>query len=607
MVKTRDINKIVIPKKSWKKQDKYTEIKKCVGLDTETVKGKAFILGHYDGFKFYWCRINTFDDVLNYFIYHNLENYNNFFYNLEYDTNALIKLMPTENLKELALFDETLYKEYEIKIIPKKCLIIKKEKLEIKFYDIMQFYGFLSLKNAGKKILNKEKIELDVKDLNIKKFDEEEEYKQEVIKYFEMDCVLSQELAEHFIKLVRPYMNIKNFYSQASLSQQYFLENMPRDYAINKKYQLEMALKCYQGGRFEVMKRGTYKAYSYDIKSAYPYHNTLIPALDNGKWIYNKEYEDNALISMYEIEVEGYSHISPLKYDDTKSIIYPVGKIKTFVNKSEYETIKEYGYKIRIVRASHYKTENPEYPYLFLKDFYDKKEEVGKNHPSYLFYKIIINGFYGKTIQLNKNAIEEEKADETINDINISEEGIIKFTNSLYKAGLLFNPIVAQEITGNTRSQLLKAVIDEQYNIISFATDGIKSTKPLNKLKIGKNLGEWDDETPKNKKFTCIGNGIYFYEGEKSRFRGFGKQINIMDMNINKNSTSVKIPITRNQKLKATFKAKDLNLEKFNVIEPDEKELNFNFDKKRIWQEDFKTFDDIFTKQINSKPHYIDI
>jgi len=598
---------IILNKNSYKKQKVNKVMKSINGFDTETVNGKVFILGMYDEYdNFKYMRINNFDDILSFCIKLELWHYNNFFWNLEYDTNALIKHLPVEYLRQLAEENETMYKGFQIKIIPKKVLIIKYGYKKIRFFDIMQFYNHITLKKAAKNILKKDKIDLDVKNLSIEKFDNDINYKEELLKYFKVDCELCLKLAVHFINVTKNFLLPKNFYSHASLSQQYFLENTPREMYLPPYSVSQFALNSYFGGRFEVMQKGMYdKVRTYDIRSAYPKVNADIPALDKGKWIRSDKKEHNALISLYKIRVEGVSKISPLKYENKQNIIFPTGRIVTYVNKQELKTIELYNYKYKILDGYHYYDKKPEYPFKFLEKFFYEKERLGKKHNNYMFYKIIINGFYGKTIQLNKHYEIDDVGKEPIENIFV-KDGKLKYVNTMFKAGVLFNPVVAQEITGNTKSMLLNAVVDQQDSVISFATDSIMTRKRPN-IKIGHKLGEWNDETPKNNpKFTVIGSGVYFYENSKTRFRGFGKQLNISNMtNIwlyNYMDKMMPINILKSQKLKQTFKRKELDLNNFNVISNDIKELNINFDRKRLWNDKFNNLDEIYTKQIDSKP-----
>lgn len=590
-MKTRTLKEITLHKRAWKKVKKNTNHKPIVALDTETERGKAFVIGLTKQAYSTNAELHNINDFLQFIHQQELNKSDNFFWNLTYDTNAIIKHLTIKQLITLSEKNELVTKKYTIKIIPDKALIIKHRRRKYKFYDIAQFYNRMSLDNAGEKFLNTKKIVFDVTNLSAQQYFTNKEYKTTINKYLERDTELTYKLAERLINTIKEFMNPKYYYSQASLSQQYFLENMNRDYKLPPKPVLELSLRAYNGGRFEVFKKGTFKKVSsYDIRSAYPYQNINIPALDCGEWVQNKKYEEKALVSLIECDVEGESIISPLKAEYKGMIYYPVGKKRLVVNKQEYEVIKEYGYDIKIINAYHYFDDNPEYPYEFLKMFYDRKEALGKEHPNYIFYKIIINGFYGKTIQLQEKTELTEEDDVTIEELQGQKR---------FMSGLLFNPVVAQEITANTRSMLLRAVKDIQENVVAFATDSIITLKKPN-ITIGKNLGEWDVEHD-NERFTSIGSGVYFFEGDRMKFRGFGRGYNPVEV-LHSQNEQVTVPIKKNIKLKECFRRKEKDFDAFNIITESEKTLNLNFDSKREWLDSFNNTHEVYNKQISSKP-----
>jgi hypothetical protein len=597
-VKCRDMQEIMFSKKAWKKAKKNHIKRPVMGLDTETEKGKAFVMGMYDGKEFHAIALKSFDDFVAAIIKHKLDQTSNFFYNLTYDTNALIKHLPYNVLEELAAMDEVEYKGIKMKIIPEKLLQLKIGKKTYQFFDEAQFFNKQRLTTVGQKLFGIAKVEQDVTDLKAYRYFYDKQYRDELDHYLQRDCELCYRLGEHLFEITEKYLVPKYFYSQASFSQQYFLENMQRDYMLQPRTVMDYALKAYNGGRFEVFKRGTFKDVSaWDIRSAYPYQNVKIPALDTGKWTKTNKYDPDADISLFKAVAFGKSHISPMKAENAGLIYYPTGNKTMYINKTEYETLRLYNYKVKILSGYHYHTRQKEYPFTFLKDFYEEKERVGKESPEYMFYKIIINGFYGKTIQLQRDKYLTEENGKAVDFAIINKK--LKGINERFKAGLLFNPIVAQEITGNTRSMLLDSVVDIQDSVIAFATDSVIGMKRPN-IKIGKRLGEWDEEVTR-KKFTSIGSGVYYFENDKMRFRGFGRGYD-PDIIMNSDTDKVTLPVTRVIKLKQTFKAARVDLNSFNMIIKANKELNLNFDKKRHWFDKFNNTDEIYNKQIESAP-----
>lgn len=624
MVKERDISNIFIKNTSYFPLKKNKKIKEVIGFDTETEKGKCFLISYYEkevNKKIKYIR--NFDDIIKFMFSHQFRNTINFFYNLNYDFQAIIKHIPMNNLRELAKYDKTIYKKILISYLPNKAFTLSYNKHNVKFFDIAQFYNYLSLNKAGKKYigLKKDNLEenlIDIKNLSAERYLEDLQYKYYIDKYLFLDVKITKLLGQKLYEMMKPYIIPKAFYSQATFSQQYFLENLKRKVSLPSKSILQYALSSYQGGRFEVFKRGYFeKSYIMDIKSAYPHKIIKIPNLTTGEWKKSKEYEPESLISIYKINTNIYDmKISPLKYQlENNLMIYPIGEYKNiYINKQEIELLQELGFNYKIDSAYHYFDKDPEFPYLFLEDFYDLKEKYkqeGKNELSWI-PKIMMNGFYGKMIQLNPKLVftKEYKGNKNLYDV-VSPKGELIYIYRKYEGGKLFNPIVANEITANTRVQLFKAVQKDTEKIIGFQTDSIISEKKLN-LDYSDKLGSWELE--RKGELVILGSGIYQVLGNRpmKKLRGFSKNMDLYKiLNDNLDSKSIEINLTRNFKLKKTMKMQNYNdkiindkekMRLFNLIKGEIKSININFDKKRIWDRNFEDCYDVLNNNIDSKP-----
>jgi hypothetical protein len=290
-------------------------------------------------------------------------------------------------------------------------------------------------------------------------------------------------------------------------------------------------------------------------------------------------------------------------------MIYPTGYFKDiYLNKNEMKLIIDLGFKYKIKQAYHYLDKEPNYPYAFLENFFNLKESYKKKGQKDLSVipKIIINGFYGKTIQINPNfefSLKFQGEENLYDIIEYKDKKVYVYKN--FKAGILFNPIVANEITANTRVQLYKSIKNKDKNIIGFQTDSIISEKKLN-LKYGDKLGEWNIE---NEGETIIlGSGIYQLIGEspKIRMRGFEKNLDLHTLlKKNKFKDKIDIDIMRNIKLKNVYRLKlddKIKKELFNQILPDKRIIDINFDKKRVWNRKFINCEDVLRNQILSTP-----
>lgn len=115
-------------------------------LDTETRDGNIFLIADSDGE--FEDKI-TPESVISFLFRRKYENAWNFFYNLTYDAEVILKLLGTElneykNSRELIFY----HGEYKFTYIPDKCLRIRKKKHSVVFFDIAQFFSKTGLLKA---------------------------------------------------------------------------------------------------------------------------------------------------------------------------------------------------------------------------------------------------------------------------------------------------------------------------------------------------------------------------------------------------------------------------------------------------------------------------
>jgi len=634
MVKCRDLEKIKRHNKEYTPVRKSNNIKKLYGVDTETINGKCFLLGVYSDD---YSNITETPNFNKFLLQLSVLNNNALFllWNINYDLQAILKLLPDDDIKFFADYDFLDNEQVYIKKFADKSfhITIKFVNKTYKFFDIAQFYNYMKLDNAGEKFLSKKKIDLndfgiDIINIDKQKYYNDIEYQKNLNKYLLRDCEITYLLGKKLQDMSISELNVfpTSFYSQASLFQQKFLEGLSRTYTLPKKEILQYALNSYQGGRFETVKKGFFSnVKTMDINSAYPEQMARLPSLDTGKWIENKKYEPESLISLYKIKCSYYNkYISPIKYEKSGiGMIYPnVNNHIMYINKKEYEQFSELGVDVKIINAYHYFDNNPEHPFSFISDIYNKRKSLkAKGDTNEHILKICINGGYGKTIQLIPDVYEKDITNMTPEqmqqEINLGDvEHEIKKDNKTFlllnkgfKSGQLFNPVYANEITANTRVKLLNAIKNNFDSVINFATDSITYQGNNIKLKIGKKLGEWDTEYQGN--LLILGSGVYHkYGQDKSKLRGFDSKLNLHNMiQDNLNQSVIRCSLNRLVKLKYINKVKNTpdkwsknkfdNLNKFMDFE---KEININFDKKRMWDKNFKNCKEILNRQILSKP-----
>jgi len=559
------------------------------GIDTETLHGYCRLIA--DSNKRYKI-CNNFDDILHFLTDYRFRNAHNFFYNISYDFDAIVKFLPKDILKELYVNKTIRYKSaYTIKYIPKKMFSIKVNNHVHKFYDIATFFD-TSLEYASQKYLNEHKL-LDIinrevlgKDINYWR-----KNIKNIIKYCIKDAVLTKKLGEF---LQNEFGNKLSFHpssyvSKASVSKEYFrlFADIPNYLDIPKPV-LGISLNSYSGGRFEVIKRGYIeKAYSIDINSAYPFAMLNLLDIRHGKWKKVTEPDDEALMGFYFCKLYvPYMKLAPLPFRINSLITFPCGEFYTYITKLEYDKLKE-DIDIQIIRGYEYYDNEPSYPIRDkILELYELKKNTPKEDFRYNLIKIIMNSLYG--VFYEKTYTGEKT----------------------YKAGKMFNPVYASYITANCRMQLWDIIKKYQKHVLSCATDGLLLDK-LPDIEYTKQLGDFSFEG--EGETYIIKSGIYKIENKyKSRgVRKIGKlktpfksYNNIFDYIRDKPYWTI-YPVIIERPLhlgECLLHTKTLNIKDINIFTKIKYNININSEKKRVFEDKFQYGKEIFEKHIDSLP-----
>jgi hypothetical protein len=502
----------------------------------------------------------------------------NFFYNLTFDAEVILKTLPQkilDNYKRTRCLEFT-FNGYKIDYLPSKRLAIRKGHHSAIFFDIAQYYHE-SLVNAYQNNIGK--LPNDYLEMKKKRsvftdyyFDH---YPEKILKYCIQDCKYTKELAQHWIKL---FYSAFGFYPARWISSGYLAEKVlivnniyiPRFSETPEDVQ-EFAYNSYFGGRFEILKRGFIgQAYIYDINSAYPFALTKIPDLTRGTWIKRKSIHPNALLGFFKIEANlpDVKHVPPFPFRRDPMVFFPSGKYVTFCTLEELKACEDANF-YRILDSVQFLSENPSYPYKqFIENLYLKRLELKqKKDPLQLPLKIILNSIYGKTGEIVRNRI-----------------------------GNLFNPVIFSFITGHARAQLYRFVHEHnlEREVVAFATDSICTTREI-KVK-SQDLGDFSLDNIASDVF-YLQNGFYRFNG-KWKQRGFGrfgsKDIEHLDTIERDGKLLMKCRILRPKRLRSSILQDSVNeVGKFSEIE---RELNLNADKKRLW---FERIENIDSKTMN--------
>jgi len=596
-------------------------------LDTETLNGYCnliadnfgnFMLGNY-----HKGELPKIDLWLNFLTSKRFRSNHNFFYNLNYDVNAIIKYLPKENLTEIYNNLYTDFNDIRIFFIPKKVLRLTKHKHIYKFYDIYQFFN-MSLEKASQIYLGLEKyiVKIDGERLGtdknywIKNIDD-------IIIYCINDCKLTAQLGnllnETLVNTIK--LNPCSYISKASICKEFVRKacDIPNINDIPNGA-LKYAFYSYSGGRFEIIKKGNVgNCTLYDINSAYPFHTKNLLDVNKGKWKRVNSLHEKADYGFYFVKImTKYNKISPIAITLQNGVIcYPLCEVNTYISKQELLNYEPY-IEFEIIDGWEFYANEYIYPFKdYITTIHNQKQITDKKSYEYSLYKIIMNSLYGsfyeKTIQkeFNDKLITKELIKKCKYDMNLVKK--LAQDIKIY-TGKLFNPIYASLITSQTRIDLFKTAIPFQNDIIGFATDSILfKGKP--EIKLSNELGGWNLE--KSGKSIVLRSGIYKI-GKDLKSRGikkakniktkYGYYENIFDY-IKSKPKLIEYPIIMNRPL--TFIEVLLhhikhNIEDINVFVDMEYNININKDHKRLWNGEFKTGKELFTKEIDSNPLIMD-
>ena len=583
-----------------------TRTYKCeriLGFDIETYKGKCKLIACSEGKSI--LNPNFSQCIKFLFSLANKSNTYRFFYNIDFDFSAILKLWKSrskpltkrilQKIKWLKSGIEVRYNNYMLKWIKGRMLCIKHitRRKSVVFTDIFNFFG-LGLNKSSEKYLNDFKIDdIDGNLLNtsLTYWNKRE---KDIITYCIQDCILTKKLGKLLIDtILKNELPLpKYLVSSASLSKQYFRLNsyIPNISHTPEKI-IQIAYDTYYGGKFEIYKRGWFeRLFLYDINSQYPTFIRDLPNLRDGVWSKTKIIPKEACLGYFKVKVnipKDY-RIPTIPIHHKGINKFPTGYIEKWLTWYDIDLIREYIIKVYkgyvfIPTCKNFKPFEKEIDYLF-----EKKQLLkGVFQLSYNITKLCMNALYGTFIETHKN---------------YDKEGNIELNS-----GILFNSVYASQITAFGRWSVIKDIPKEYYkHIIAIHTDSIISDIPLDKFfTLDLKLGNWNKESKENDKGIILNTGMYQI-GNLVKTRGIPKKFI---------KTWLRFCLKNQIYKKKTFEIKhmrklseglvrDKSLINVNTIVDDTRTVNSNSDSKRDWLNNFKSFKEVITKTIDSYAYY---
>ena len=541
--------------------------KPAAAIDTETYHGEARLISDSFGNYLYDADI---DGLLHFLTHQRFRTHHVFSYNLQYDAEAVLKMLPKENLNDLMEDRTTTYSAFTIKYIPKKLLTIKdRHRNTARFFDIAQFFE-MKLETAVSKYLNMHKLDYPHTarlntDLSVWKEDF-----PDILKYNLNDSYITGLLAaflqENLYHLFQ--FNPRSYISKASLAKDLVrIRGYIPDVLKLPVKARQYAFYAYKGGRFEVCARGYFPdTRLYDITSAYPFQIRDLIDVTYGEWKKVTDMHDEAHYGFYLCKVFVMpAPLCPMAYLLPNGVVcFPAGWIKTYLTKQEIEAYQRYA-DITVLFGWEFYPSRIRYPFRkYIDLLFSQKKQYEKTDYKYDLVKKMMNSLYGCFYEKNPDGLK-------------------------IKTGILFNPAYASIITANTRAQLFTAAKKHERQVIALQTDSILFDGAVS-MPESKDLGGWQLES--KGKAVVLQSGIYRLD-DKIRLRGMqkaraisydGRQYpNVFDMiEANPEPTKYEYVTERPHHLRECMRStKRYTKDDINVWIPETRTLNINADLKK--------------------------
>ena len=618
----RVINDIDIPNFVWQKVKPLKQIYRNLAFDTETEEGRIFLISNSD--KETVNDYNNFQregepepesPLLGLLIYLNNRRYTksvNWFYNLQYDTNALLKYLSFDDRKHIAYYNVVDVEGYRIQIIPNKELKISKLDKDDKpvkptfFYDLAQFYDFKPLKKLAEQTNYSKVYVNDISQVNIQKYYNDKEYFNLWNERCVVDCLITVEIADKLTMIIQQIVNVNKYKSKASIARRYVLENMNHNLKMPNIHVLDSALQAFHAGHIEACKIGDFKnIHNYDLNSAYPAYIAELYETNTG-YLHNREYEPDTAYSFYLVDVEYYDdNLSPIWFFKSQANYHINGKCEVWITQMEIEYLQNNGYPVTILQAYHIKKNRfTEKPFEFLvKDLYKMRLEAKERGDEIqLVLKVILNSIFGVTL----NAVQKRDISDLPTDLFEIIGGKLVYYENKYLAGNMYNPVYGCYITANVRTQLFTDFKNYLPKILSVNTDGVYLTHNVN-VPTNKELGGYSHK--KIDRLMIMGSGRYFVKDKlgiidnvESKFRGIPLAPVDIEKKMVENKDSNYIELTKEKpiKLKESVRIPAYK-DKFNTFQEVKKQVYFKTDR-RYWYNEINNISDLWDKQIDSRP-----
>jgi hypothetical protein len=432
-------------------------------------------------------------------------------YGFTYDVNNILKDLPWKKLKHLAgdnavgiYIDKT--HRYKVRVIYKKALEIWKMErrghhwVTLKYariYDVIGFFQTSFLRAIEEwKIGTPEELAI-VEQYKLRRGEDLEDDWEGWKRYNATECRLLVTMMEAFNEVLKGVdIRLSNWWGAGAIAAFWFKQHHIKQHLVQSFGEtIDKDIMCaFFGGQIQRFQVGIFPGtvYHYDICSAYPAAQELLPALKDGTWRDTDHFEPEQQWALYEVDWD-WSSVWPktmvgLLPHRTKhgSILYPRQGCGVFWYWEVAAVLRHFPQCLKIVRGRIFEPASDVRPFAWIREKFQQRNALKKaKDPRNVPLKLGLNSLYGKTAQ--KQGMKDSTG-----------RRLLPPYQSYFWAG---------NITAMTRAKIIDAIASDPTAIIASATDGIFSTRPLN-IPLGNDLGDWMEE-PTLTGFELYANGVY--------------------------------------------------------------------------------------------------
>lgn len=349
---------------------------------------------------------------------------------------------------------------------------------------------------------------------------------QAISKYTKIELRCTVDLMNRVRDAIRALdLTISRWDGAGSIAGAMFKKHGVKDHmAPSPEVVFEAAKRAYSGGHIEACQVGYHsgKVYHYDVNSAYPNHFRRLPSLAHGQWRHWRHTRPDHLASPeFSIVRLEYHFLAGLPFypcfhrGSNGSIIYPE-RGSGWYWYDEYLAAKQFAdafgcYSFDVKECYSFESQSNAKPFTWIEDAYARRQSLvaetkrtGVPNGEEKTIKFGLNSCYGKTAQ---------QVGARINQGELQPPSYFQLEWSGF-------------VAAGCRAQLMQAAIQKPEAIISFATDALFTTEPLNLFcPAEKMLGAW--EFNEHEGITVVMPGVYWlHDKDKIRHysRGFDKR-----------------------------------------------------------------------------------